>query len=211
MFDLRPITRPGQDHMLFPTSAVFSSQAAGATGGAVVALSVAESVRGRVSPPICGGMLGLCRPASFEDLREEDRRSHGMRPPTSRMHALRKVGPSAGRSRMEEGALLPCDSGAAGQSPGPRDRECVGEGPSKAGGGKYGMFRHDPIAPFAVRVSPLESWFWSAAILDGRSGAMEPAFGLEADMEAPGWDDQGRLVTSGLFFRSSLWRFRPAK
>jgi hypothetical protein len=63
----------------------------------------------------------------------------------------------------------------------------------------------------AVRVAPLDSWFWSAAILDPRSGEMEPAFNVEADTEAPGWDDQGRLVTSALFFRSSLWRFRSSQ
>lgn len=63
----------------------------------------------------------------------------------------------------------------------------------------------------AVRVAPHDSWFWSTAILDPRTGEMEPAFDLEADTEAPGWDDEGRLVTSGLFFRSSLWRFRPPK
>lgn len=67
-----------------------------------------------------------------------------------------------------------------------------------------------PDGRIAARVSPLDSWFWVAAILDPRTGEMEPAFNLEADMEAPGWDDEGRLVTSGLFFRSSLWRFRPA-
>jgi hypothetical protein len=68
-----------------------------------------------------------------------------------------------------------------------------------------------PDGRIAVRVAPLDSWFWTAAILDPRTGEMEPAFDLEADTEAPGWDDEGRLVTSALFFRSSLWRFRPSQ
>lgn len=68
-----------------------------------------------------------------------------------------------------------------------------------------------PDGRIALRVAPLDSWFWSAAILNPRTGEMEPAFDAEADMEAPGWDDEGRLVTSALFFRSSLRRFRPPR
>lgn len=67
-----------------------------------------------------------------------------------------------------------------------------------------------PDGRIAVRVAPLDSWFWSAGVLDPRSGVMELPFHLDADMEVPGWDDEGRLVTSALFFRSSRWRFRPA-
>jgi len=64
-----------------------------------------------------------------------------------------------------------------------------------------------PDGRIAVQVSPLDSWFWFVAILDPRTGEMELAMPVEADMISPGWDDEGRLVTSALFFRSSLWRF----
>src|SRR5262249_52803000 len=82
--------------------------------------------------------------------------------------------------------------------------------------GRYPMSGF-PLAPgaigldgrIAVQVSPLDSWFWPAAILDPRTGEMELAPTVEADMFSPGWGSEGRLVTSALFFRSSLWRFHP--
>jgi hypothetical protein len=74
-------------------------------------------------------------------------------------------------------------------------------------GGPLGPAAIGPDGRIAVRVSPLDSWFWPAAILDPRTGEMELATEVEADMISPGWDDQGRFVTSALFFRSSLWRF----
>ena len=46
-------------------------------------------------------------------------------------------------------------------------------------------------------------------ILDPRTGRMELVCDVDADMDAPGWDDQGRVVVAAQFLRSSLWRFRP--
>ena len=65
----------------------------------------------------------------------------------------------------------------------------------------------------AVRVASKESWFWPAAILDPRTGelkVLDPP-GFDADMASPGWDRDGRLVTTAIAMRSSLWRFRPLK
>jgi serine/threonine protein kinase len=60
-----------------------------------------------------------------------------------------------------------------------------------------------------LQVAPLDSWFWSAAVLDPKTGAMQLATEYDADMGSPGWDREGRLVASAMFFRSSIWRFRP--
>ena len=61
----------------------------------------------------------------------------------------------------------------------------------------------------ALQVSPIDSWFWPAVILDPATGDMELAAGGEADMVTPGWDSENRFVTSALSFRSSLWVFHP--
>ncbi|HXJ55866.1 MAG TPA: hypothetical protein VNU68_04300 [Verrucomicrobiae bacterium] len=58
---------------------------------------------------------------------------------------------------------------------------------------------------------PAFAWFWPAAIIDPRTGEMELAAQIEADMVTPGWDDEGRLITSALFVCSSLWRFHLEK
>jgi hypothetical protein len=60
-----------------------------------------------------------------------------------------------------------------------------------------------------VPVAPLDSWFWPAAIFDPGTGKVELATDVQADMYSSGWDDEGRIVTGALFFRSSIWRFRP--
>jgi len=62
----------------------------------------------------------------------------------------------------------------------------------------------------AVRHVVPDSWFWRAAILDPSTGTVEAlAGGREADMIRPGWDADGRLVTSAYFVRSDIWRFSP--
>ncbi|MGH7968097.1 MAG: TolB family protein, partial [Limisphaerales bacterium] len=74
-----------------------------------------------------------------------------------------------------------------------------------------------PLAPnavaadgrIAVRVAPLDSWFWPAAILDPQTGTEALATEYQADMQSSGWDTEGRLVTSAAFLRASIWRFSP--
>jgi hypothetical protein len=68
-----------------------------------------------------------------------------------------------------------------------------------------------PDGRIVLQVAPRDSWYWPAAILDPRTGAMEMISDIDADMNVPGWDDQGRVVVSAMFLRSSLWRFRPEK
>ena len=62
----------------------------------------------------------------------------------------------------------------------------------------------------AVRVAPIDSWFWPAAIFDPATGRVEriPG-GDQADMPSPGWANDGRLVTVASRAQASLWRFRP--
>ena len=62
----------------------------------------------------------------------------------------------------------------------------------------------------AVRLVPVDSWFWPAAIFDPATGRVEriPG-GDQADMMPPGWTNDGRLVTVALQIRGSLWRFTP--
>jgi len=75
----------------------------------------------------------------------------------------------------------------------------------------------NPLSPQAIgndgriaaAVAPLNSWFWPAAVIDPKTGKTEIAARYAADMHACGWDDEGRLVMSALFLKSSLWRFRP--
>jgi len=82
--------------------------------------------------------------------------------------------------------------------------------------GKYRL-TSAPLAPNAVGrdgrilvdVAPFDSWFWPAAIIDPQTGETELATDFQADMYSPGWDTEGRLVASVMFFRSSIWRFRP--
>jgi hypothetical protein len=61
----------------------------------------------------------------------------------------------------------------------------------------------------AVRVAPLDSWFWPAGIIDPQTGTEELATEYQADMVEPGWDTEGRLVTSAAFLQASIWRFSP--
>jgi hypothetical protein len=78
---------------------------------------------------------------------------------------------------------------------------------------------HYPITPNAVHsdgrivvpVAPPDLWYWPAAILDPATGKLELVPETHADMLAPGWDEEGRVVAVGQLLRSSLWRFRPEK
>ncbi len=62
----------------------------------------------------------------------------------------------------------------------------------------------------AVRVTPIDTWFWPAAIFDPATGRVQRVpGGNQADMLSPGWATDGRLVTLALSAQGSLWRFRP--
>ena len=66
-----------------------------------------------------------------------------------------------------------------------------------------------PDGRIAVRMVPKDSWFWPAAILDPRSGAITQLPGVrDLDMPAPAWGPDGRLVSLAQPERSALWRFR---
>jgi hypothetical protein len=61
----------------------------------------------------------------------------------------------------------------------------------------------------AVRVAPIDSWFWPAVIFDPATGRVQRIPGDQADMPSPGWAQDGRLVTAAARVQGSLWRFRP--
>ncbi len=60
----------------------------------------------------------------------------------------------------------------------------------------------------AVRVTPIDSWFWPAVIFDPATGRVQRVPGGDrVDMLSAGWANDGRLVTLALSVRGSLWRF----
>jgi serine/threonine protein kinase len=65
-----------------------------------------------------------------------------------------------------------------------------------------------PDGRVLLRVAPVDNWFWPVAVLDPASGDLQLATEEPADMFSSGWDDEGRLVTSATYFRSTMWRFR---
>jgi tRNA A-37 threonylcarbamoyl transferase component Bud32 len=69
-----------------------------------------------------------------------------------------------------------------------------------------------PDGRILVEIVSRSSWFWPAAILDPKTGALAVVPpGLGYDMTLAGWDDQSRVVTGARALESSLWRFRPAR
>jgi predicted Ser/Thr protein kinase len=77
----------------------------------------------------------------------------------------------------------------------------------------------DALGPTAVgidgkvllQVAAGPSWFWPAGVLDPRTGKVQILrIGYPADMPAPGWTPDGKIVAVALPLRSSLWRFRLA-
>jgi hypothetical protein len=70
-----------------------------------------------------------------------------------------------------------------------------------------------PDGRIAVRVVSNDNWFWPAAILDPRSGALTqlPVSVQDLDMPAPAWTSDGRLVSLALPWKSAIWRFRPVR
>ena len=55
-----------------------------------------------------------------------------------------------------------------------------------------------------------DSWFFKAGILDPRSGKLaEIPLNFSGDLIAPGWLNDGRILSSGWPLRSTLWCFHP--
>jgi hypothetical protein len=66
-----------------------------------------------------------------------------------------------------------------------------------------------PDGRIGVRLIPPDSWFWPAAIFDPRTGSLEVVpSDRNADMLAPGWTADGKLVTVASYARVPIWRFR---
>jgi hypothetical protein len=76
-----------------------------------------------------------------------------------------------------------------------------------------------PMSPNAIgkdgrvvlSVTTPDSWFYGAGILDPRSGKLERIpMNFSGDLLAPGWQDDGHILSSAWPLRATLWRFRPA-
>ena len=62
-----------------------------------------------------------------------------------------------------------------------------------------------------VSVAAADSWFYRAAILNPQSGMLDRIpLNFDGDVLAPGWAGDGRIVSSGLPTKATLWRFHPA-
>jgi eukaryotic-like serine/threonine-protein kinase len=62
----------------------------------------------------------------------------------------------------------------------------------------------------AMRVAPMDSWYWPSVIFDPATGRVDRIPGSDqADLVEAGWANDGRLVTVAQGVRGSLWRFRP--
>jgi hypothetical protein len=79
-------------------------------------------------------------------------------------------------------------------------------------------FAPAPIGPGAMGpdgrillpVSPTGTYFWSSAIFDPRSGAVNRIpTPFAADAPFPSWTDDGRVIVATHGLRSTLWRFAP--
>ncbi len=76
-----------------------------------------------------------------------------------------------------------------------------------------------PLAPDAVgqdgrilvAVTTRDSWFYSVAILDPKTGNLEPiALDYHGDLRQPAWGPDGLILATGLPFKTDVWRFRAA-
>jgi hypothetical protein len=62
-----------------------------------------------------------------------------------------------------------------------------------------------------VSVATPDSWFYRPAILNLQNGMLDRIpLDFDGDVMAPGWAGDGRIVSSGLPTKATLWRFRPA-
>ncbi|HEV2351940.1 MAG TPA: protein kinase, partial [Terriglobia bacterium] len=59
-----------------------------------------------------------------------------------------------------------------------------------------------------LSITPPDAWFYGTGILDLRNGKMERIpLNFTGDILAPGWQDDGRILSSGWPFKSTIWRF----
>ncbi len=62
-----------------------------------------------------------------------------------------------------------------------------------------------------VSVASADYWFYGTGILDPRSGKLQRVpINFVGDLLGPGWQDDGRILTTGWPLKSSLWRFRAS-
>jgi hypothetical protein len=63
-----------------------------------------------------------------------------------------------------------------------------------------------------LSVAMADSWFYGVGILDMRSGKLDRVpLNFTGDLLAPGWQDDGRVLTSGWPLKITLWRFHPTE
>jgi len=63
-----------------------------------------------------------------------------------------------------------------------------------------------------LSVAMADAWFYGVGILDPRSGKLgRIPVNFTGDLLAPGWQDDGRILTSGWPLKISLWRFHPTE
>jgi len=84
--------------------------------------------------------------------------------------------------------------------------------------GNIGIPLVDGLAPnavgtggrVAVRVAPVDSWFWPLGIVDPATGRVTvPGGRTQADHWMPGWTDNGQIVSTFNTALGRIWRFRP--
>jgi len=77
-----------------------------------------------------------------------------------------------------------------------------------------------PLSPSAIAkdgrvvlsVAMADAWFYGVGILDPRSGKLDKVpLNFTGDLLAPGWQDDGRVLTSAWPLKVALWRFHPPK
>ena len=76
-----------------------------------------------------------------------------------------------------------------------------------------------PLGPSAVgkdgrvvlSIAMADSWFYGVGVLDPRSGKLERIpVNFTGDLLAPGWQDNGRVLTSGWPLKIALWQFHSS-
>jgi len=62
-----------------------------------------------------------------------------------------------------------------------------------------------------LSVAAPDLWFYGAGILDPRTGKVDRIpLNFAGDQLSPGWQEDGRVLSSGWPLKVTLWRFRPA-
>ena len=63
-----------------------------------------------------------------------------------------------------------------------------------------------------IGVTPRDSWFFSAAVLDLASGKLTRVpLNFTGDILVCGWTNDGRILAFGELMRAHIWRFRPMR